>query len=105
MISRAVVIEVRRWLAESCLTQEEIAARVGVSKGTVNAISRGLRPERPPRLATSDDEERLDDADRPPPQRCRGCGGMVYLPCLLCRLRKIAPRKREGPRSRPVARG
>ena len=85
MIAQSVVNEIRDLLAVGELSQRNIARRLGVSRGTVNAIARGKRPDyRPPR--------RGDDDFVPPsgiPKRCPGCGGMVQTPCLLCRVRGI----------------
>jgi len=86
MIANAVEREIRSLLAEGALSQRKIALQLGVSRGTVNAIARGKRPDyttRRPRPA---------DRCTPPkglPQRCPGCGGMVRMPCVLCRVRAI----------------
>lgn len=91
MIAAAVVDQIRGLLAEGGLSQRRIAQRVGVSRGTVNAVARGRRPDyeigrRPPGA----------DFTPPsgPPKRCPGCGGMVQMPCLLCHVRAIRGRSR-----------
>ena len=91
MIAPAIVIEVRRLLAETKLCQRKIAQLVGVSRGTVGSIASGRRPdyEGLPR-----DEDEIDEPAGPP-ARCPGCGGMVYMPCRLCRVQQAAPRKRR----------
>lgn len=94
MISSAVIEEVRRLLEEQKLSQRMIARQVGVSHGTVNAISLGRRPDRDRRPA--DDESPLFGPD--PPQRCPSCGGLVQMPCLLCRVRALREKARRGPR-------
>ena len=91
MIASAVVSEIRDLLAEGALSQRRIAQRLGVSRGTVNAIARGRRPD-------YDSRRRGPAADgfMAPgglPQRCPGCGGMVQMPCLLCHVRAV---KRRG---------
>ena len=60
---------------------------LGISRGTVNAISQGRRPDYS-QLQTP------EAANFPFPQgvprRCPGCGGMVQMPCLLCHVRPSA---------------
>ena len=92
MLPLVVVEEIRRLLDEAELSQRKIADKLGVSRGTVGAISNGQRgiygrepdPHEP-------DLCRLDL----PPERCPGCGGMVYVPCLLCRTRRYAKRQKR----------
>jgi hypothetical protein len=91
MIGAAVVREVRDLLAEGKLSQRKIAQQVGVSRGTVNAIARGKRPE----YAAAPLEPGVDF--RPPsgpPARCPGCGGMVRMPCLVCHVRALKELRR-----------
>lgn len=85
MITPSVVDEIRRLLGEGRLSQRGIALRIGVSRGTVNAIAQGKR--------TCDRfcRPRDDDGFVPPnglPVRCPGCGGRVQMPCLLCYIRE-----------------
>ena len=97
MIAPKIIAEIRRLLAEKMHAQREIAQLTGVSRGTVRAISRGRRTDRV-RLG----EEELE---RPagPPRRCPGCGGKVYMPCLLCRAREeYAKNRRVIPQCRKV---
>jgi len=86
MIAQSLVDEVRRLLSEGKLSQRKIAQATGVSRGTVGAIASGRRRDRP--VVTASDE---DGCDEPvgPPERCDGCGALVYLPCRLCRMRKL----------------
>jgi len=87
MIATTLVDEIRRLLQEGQLSQRKIAARMGVSRGTVNAIAQGKRTDRIPRW-------QKDGGDFTPPAglyvRCPTCGGMVQMPCLLCYLRAKA---------------
>lgn len=91
MLSLAVVEEIRRLLNEGRLSQRKIAARLGVSRGSVSAIASGRRgifgrePE-PDKLVLS--------AHELPPERCTGCGARVRKPCLLCRARAYRERHR-----------
>ena len=84
MIPNSVVHEVQRLLRVEGLSQRKVAMRLGVSRGSVHAIAQGKRNEPTgPRL--------LDPGlqyDRPP-ERCPECGGLVYMPCLLCRIRTL----------------
>lgn len=85
MIASERVAEIRRLLAEGRLSQREIARLIGVSRGTVAAISTGKRAERqrPP-----SNWDYNPAAPSGPLRRCLGCGALVYLPCRLCRLRE-----------------
>lgn len=92
MISSGTVDQIKRLLEEGDLSQREIARQVGVSRGTVNAIARGNRPDYEAR-----GREREDDVVAPggPPVRCPTCGGMVQMPCLACRVRAVRERRRR----------
>jgi DNA-binding XRE family transcriptional regulator len=108
MLPLAVVEEIRRLLDEGTLSQRKIAAKLGISRGTVGAIAsgkRGLYGREP-----DPDEPELTALDTPP-ERCRGCGAMVHMPCLLCRTRRYVEQQRrlrelggdQGSRRRRVA--
>lgn len=86
MIAPSVVQEVRRLLAEGELSQRRIARMTGISRGTVGAIAAGRRPDYQSLRCAADDEFPQPTG---PPQRCPGCGGMVYMPCRLCRTRAL----------------
>ena len=58
-----------------------------VSRGTVGAIASGKRPNYPVIVP----EEEIDSSI--PPVRCRDCGGLVYAPCHLCRVRVLKARE------------
>jgi hypothetical protein len=86
MIGTEKVAEIRRLLAEGRYSQRRIAAMVGVSRGTVNAIAHGRRKER----SRSPNGENALFAG--PFVRCPGCGGRVRMPCLLCGVRGLVAR-------------
>lgn len=89
MLSLEVVMEVRRLLDAGELSQRKIALKVGVSRGIVNSIAngrRGLHGRETTAQYSSDTQEVIA-------QRCRGCGAMVYMPCLLCRARQYRARE------------
>ncbi len=83
MHSRIVIEAIDRLLQEGQLSQRQIAERLGVSRGTVNAIANGSR-------ALHGKEAFAKGAvDDPflPAHRCPKCGYYVHLPCLVCRTR------------------
>jgi IS30 family transposase len=98
MIAATVIDEIYRMLAERRLSQRKIAERLGVSRGTVNAVARGRRQNyrvhRQPR----------ESGFQPPSgryTRCPSCGGMVQKPCLLCYVRlRMSPRIPRRPPKR-----
>ena len=95
MISPQIVAEVRRLLAEGKHSHREIARLTGICRGTVGAIASGRRPDYEP----PDEEEDEGEGPMGPPRRCPNCGGLVFVPCRLCRVRKsIAGKRRPAPR-------
>jgi len=86
MITPEAVSEVHRLLIRGQLSQRDIALRVGVSRGTVQAIASGRRRDYPARA-----HGEMNDGTAPsgPLRRCPTCGGMVQMPCLLCRVRRM----------------
>lgn len=96
MLSVEVVEEIERLLAAGCLSQRGIARRIGVSRGSVNAIAQGKRPDHQARRLTERDSLVVPSG---PPVRCATCGGLVQMPCLACRLRAL----RESLRRRAVS--
>jgi hypothetical protein len=102
MIAAALVDEARRMLRETRLSQREIAKRLGLSRGSVNAIASGKRRDRGHR------PRQEEDAFIPPtglPRRCPGCGGLAQMPCLACYIRAKNEAKRTArpsPARRPA---
>ena len=92
MIAPETIAEIRRLLVEGGHSQREIARRTGVCRGSVGTIASGRR-----RNGDDSPEPREDDREVPsgPPMRCAGCGAMVYMPCVLCRVRS---KLQKGPR-------
>ena len=84
MLPLAKVKEIRRLLDEGKMSQRKIALALKVSRGIVGAIASGKRGiyGKEPKAEITD----LPDEDRQP-ERCPSCGGMVYMPCVLCRAR------------------
>ncbi len=91
MIATTLVREIRELLRAGELSQRKIARRLGVSRGSVNAIARGKRPDRSARRSAFADGFVVPTGL---PRRCPGCGGMVQMPCLLCYVRAIRQRRR-----------
>jgi hypothetical protein len=93
MISQQVIDEARQLLLEGQLSQRCIAERLHISRGTVNALAIGRRGAYGRETATA-----------PPRQvrstRCPGCGGLVYLPCVLCRTRRFIAERQQASRER-----
>jgi hypothetical protein len=84
MHSTAMVLEIDRLLRAGELSHRKIAARLGVSRGTVSAIASGRRG-----LYGKDSFERVAPTlPSSPPARCKHCGYRVYQPCRICQARK-----------------
>ncbi len=90
MLPLVVVEKVRRMLDERKMSHRKIADKLGISRGTVGAIASGRRGvygrepgQKSPTLCCLE----------LPPERCSGCGATVYLPCVLCSVRKYQARQ------------
>jgi hypothetical protein len=83
MLSHATVREIVRLLDAAELSQRAIARRLRVSRGIVWRVAHRLRP-----IGYD------DGTPRKPPVRCPTCGGLVYLPCVLCRARERQQQRR-----------
>ena len=90
MIASTVVGQIHDLLAQGTLSQRKIARQLGVSRGTVSAIARGKRPDYAQR-------HRRSAADfvfpAGPVERCPGCGALVQMPCLACRIKALKRRR------------
>jgi hypothetical protein len=86
MIAEAKICEVQRLLEVGGLSRRKIAKMVGISRVVVGAIADGTRPDYEARRHARQEDypETLG-----PLGRCAGCGGLVYAPCRLCRVRAI----------------
>jgi len=95
MLTLEKVLEVKRLLDERSLSRRAIAAQTGVSRGSVNAIANGERGlhGRPADELDVDGLPRLSTVA----ERCPECGGLVFMPCVLCEARRYA-RATEGRR-------
>lgn len=94
-IPKKTVTKILRLLELNAFSHRTIARRMHVSRNSVNAIA-SRKPCNPEVTRKPPD----DDPEEPsgPPARCPGCGALVYMPCLLCKLRKDHPRTIARPR-------
>jgi hypothetical protein len=81
MLSHSIIQEIQRLLAAG-YSKRQTARLTKVSRNTVNHIAAGVRRDRPDPQETA-----LSSLRRQKPKRCGTCGGLVYAPCKLCRLR------------------
>jgi hypothetical protein len=105
MIAEGKVQEVERLLADRRQSHRAIAKLVGVSRAVVGQIAAGARPDYAARRLARQEAEY---EPRGPVARCRQCGGRVYMPCYLCKVRAIksaeqAQRRAERLRERARA--
>jgi transcriptional regulator with XRE-family HTH domain len=100
MLAPGKVLEVQKLLAAGLLSQRKIAKTLGVSRATVSAIASGKRPDYEARMrARAAEFEPLG-----PIERCTSCGGRVYMPCHLCRVRKYKAEQDRLKKLRRLAR-
>ena len=90
-----LVAEVKRLLSQPGMSHGKVATMTGVSRASVGAIASGRRPDYPARCNPDEEEDCFPQG---PAERCRTCGGMVYMPCRLCRVRSIKFGERSPPR-------
>jgi len=97
MIPPVKVAEVKYLLSQPGLSQRKIAVLAGVSRASVSAIASGRRPDCSLRAHPDDEDEEIPLG---PAERCPSCGGKVYMPCRLCRVRSLKTRERDRTRMR-----
>jgi hypothetical protein len=97
MISPKIIAEAARLLLVNELSQRQIAERLGISRGTVLAVSRKRRPlnlRRVARAAKPRSKQQRRYVERVTlhaarlPERCPDCRNLVLLPCQICAGRK-----------------
>lgn len=88
MLALRTVEMIQELLDEGKLPQRDIAKRMYVSRGTVNAIARGERGMWG-RAGGDGDSTRF----MMPPERCQACGYLVYKPCVICIAREAKAAK------------
>ena len=94
MLSPEKVERIRRLLADGRMSQRAVARAVNVSRGTVEGIAHGRRPDYPARLGR---QPAGLDSLAGPRERCPGCGAMVQMPCRACLMRALRKRRRRPP--------
>ena len=94
MLSIPIIEEIDRLLHEGQLTQRSIAGRLGVSRGTVNAIARGRRALFGRNYHDDGASNKPPPRHDGPPARCSLCGYFVYMPCRICQSRAYDDRRR-----------
>lgn len=93
MLPTALIHEIDRLLKQGELSHRKIAARLGVSRGTVSAIAAGRRG-----LYGKDTPDENSHAHSPssPPTRCPRCGYRIHPPCLICEARHHKNGRKNG---------
>lgn len=86
MLRPSQVKKIRKLFADG-RSLREIARKMRLARNTVDDVAHGRRYGPSP-LPDGDPLQCLG-----PPVRCAKCGGMVYPPCRLCRVRAIKARK------------
>lgn len=75
-------VEAVKQLLSQGWNQRSIARKLNIARGTVSAIAHNKykkpRQPKPPEFWQPG-----------PLARCKTCGGLVYMPCLLCAIRKV----------------
>ncbi|MBA4018518.1 MAG: hypothetical protein C0483_15225 [Pirellula sp.] len=94
MLSNALIEAAQRLLMEGKLSHRAIAKKLDVSRGSVTAIETGLLRTH---LAKVPDDAPLETG---PIERCESCGGRVYMPCRLCRVREWKVERQDETRRR-----
>jgi hypothetical protein len=85
MLPLATIKEIHLLLEQGELSQRQIAEMLRVSRGTVSAVASGRRSL----YGTAADAKEVGLAFEGTAVRCPGCGAHVFMPCLLCRARKM----------------
>ncbi len=81
---------VERLLRAGKMSQRGIAAKLGISRGTVAKIAA--------RLMQTPQTPQNDPSDPAPPlSRCPGCGALVEMPCRACWVRRLQAEGRLPP--------
>jgi transcriptional regulator with XRE-family HTH domain len=102
MLPLTVALEIRRLLSAGELSQRAIALRMGVARDTVKAIASGQRSLEPRVPGLRRARRRFSTQPLTTPKRCPRCGGLVYMPCRLCRVREFQLRNEQIRRLRAL---
>jgi hypothetical protein len=85
MVAPELINCIEQLLIDGKLSYRKIARLTGVSRGTVGVIASRRWQKWPYPIRFWEEDAPVSDT---PPERCPECGGMVYMPCRLCRARK-----------------
>ncbi len=85
MLRKEKVQEIKRLLDRGQLSQRAIARKLGVARGTVNAIALGRR-------GLHGRETGGDRVEELPKGLCIKCGFVGYMPCVVCQARSYQDR-------------
>jgi hypothetical protein len=89
MLPLELINKVDALIREEELSHREIAAQLGVSRGTVSAIANGRRG-----IYGKDENDKYTPlAPSLPAVRCPKCGNRVHPPCLICLVRERRERE------------
>jgi len=83
MINNDIIKKITLLVKQGTLSQRQIAKRLGVSRGTVQAVVHGRRTERIPFTMKAAASWVVPSGQ---PKRCPECGSWVKMPCLACQL-------------------
>jgi len=83
MIKNDIIRKILHLVKQGKMSQRQIAKRLGVSRGTVQAVAHGKRLEHIP-VAMNAAATWVVPSGKP--KRCPDCGSWVKMPCLACQL-------------------
>ena len=83
MIKNDIIRKILHLVKQGKMSQRQIAKRLGVSRGTVQAVAQGRRSEHIPAAIASAVTWIVPSGK---PKRCPDCGSCVKMPCLACQL-------------------
>ncbi len=90
MIRQEYIDNIKKLLAEGNHSHREIARITRISRATISNIANGKRADHHHK------GPEVGRLFRGHPERCKGCGGMVYMPCMLCEVRAKKERDWAG---------
>lgn len=90
--------EIQRLLADGEISQRQIAKKLRVARGTVNAIANGTRGShgREMNRAKTGKLTSSDWLTDLPQAKCPECGVVGYVPCIACEARAFRRRQLTG---------
>jgi len=83
MIKNDTIRKILLLVKQGKMSQRQIAKRLGVSRGTVQAVAYGRRSEHVPAAMKTVATWVVPSGK---PRRCYKCGSWVKMPCLACQL-------------------